>query len=84
MEKIKTLGCIPDNAILVTADVVGLYPSIPYRDGLNSLKEANDKKLLKKIPTDDLIKIAEFVLSINFFEFNSDTFQQVSGTAIGT
>ena len=28
--------------------------------------------------------MAEFVLSNNFFEFNSDTFQQISGTAIGT
>ena len=24
LEKIKSLGCIPDNAILVTADLVGL------------------------------------------------------------
>ena len=72
--KIKTLGCIPDNAILVTADVVGLYPSIPHQAGINALKEALDKRPLKKIPTDDLIKIAEFVLSNNFFEFNSDTF----------
>ena len=84
LEKIKTLGCIPDNAILVTADVVGLYPSIPHQAGINALKEALDKRPLKKIPTDDLIKMAEFVLSNNFFEFNSDTFQQISGTAIGT
>ena len=75
MEKRKTLGCIPDNAILVTADVVGLYPSIPHQAGLIALKEALDKK---KIPTDDLIRMAEFVLS------NSDAFQQISGTAIGT
>ena len=84
MKKIKTLGCIPDNAILVAADVVVLYPSIPHQVGLNSLKEALDKRPLKKIPTDDLIKMAEFVLSNNFFEFNSDTFQQISGTAVGT
>ena len=84
LEKIKTLRCIPDNALLVTADVVGLYPSIPHQAGLIALKEALDKRLLKKIPTDDLIKMAEFVLSNNFFEFNSDTFQQISGTAIGT
>ena len=83
-KKIKTLRCIPDNALLVTADVVGLYPSIPHQAGLIALKEALDKRLLKKIPTDDLIKMAEFVLSNNFFEFNSDTFQQISGTAIGT
>ena len=78
MEKRKTLGCIPDNAILVTADVVGLYPSIPHQAGLIALKEALDKSLSKKIPTDDLIRMAEFGLS------NSDTFQQISGTAIGT
>ena len=82
LEKVKTLGCIPDNAILFTADVVGLYPSIPHQAGFIALKEALDKSLLKKIPTDDLIKMAELVLSNNFFEFNSDTFQQISGTAI--
>ena len=84
LEKIKTLGYIPDNAILVTADVVGLYPRITHQASLIALKEALDKSLSKKIPTDDLIKMAESVLSNNFFEFNSDTFQQISGTAIGT
>ena len=81
LEKIKTLGCISDNAILVTADVVGLYPSIPHQAGLIALKEALDKSLSKKIPPDDLIKMPEFVLSSNFFEFNGDTFQQISETA---
>ena len=61
LEKIKTLGCIPDNAILVTADVVGLYPSIPHQAGLISLKEALDKSLSKTMRTKDLIKMAEFV-----------------------
>ena len=28
--------------------------------------------------------MAKFVLSNNFFEFNSDTFQRISGTVIGT
>ena len=84
LEKINTLGCIPDNAILVTAVVVGLYSSISLQAGLNALKEALDKRHLKKIPTDDFIKMAEFVLCNNFFEFNSDTFQQISGTDIGT
>ena len=63
---------------------MGLYPSIPHQAGLIAFKEALDKSLSKKIPTDDLIKMAEFVLSNNFFEFNSDTFQQISGTAMGT
>ena len=30
INKTKSLDPIPENAILVTADVVGLYPSIPH------------------------------------------------------
>ena len=37
-----------------------------------------------KIPTNDLVKLAEFVLKNNFFEFNNEIKQQISGTAIGT
>ena len=84
LEKIRTSGCIRDKAILVTADVVGLYLSISHQASLISPKEARDKRLLKKIPTDNLIEMAEFLLSNNRFEFNSDTFQQISGTAAGT
>ena len=45
--------------------MVGLYPSIPHQAGLIALKKAFDKRLSKKIPTDDLINMAEFVLSKN-------------------
>ena len=30
LEKIKTIGSAPENAILVAADVVGLYPNISH------------------------------------------------------
>ena len=33
LPKLKNLKKVPDNAILVTADVVGLYPSIPHNEG---------------------------------------------------
>ena len=36
----------------------------------------------KHISTDKLVKMAQFVLKNNFFEFNN-VFQQISGTAIG-
>ena len=36
------LGSIGDNAILVTTDVVGLYPSIPHEAGLKALREVLD------------------------------------------
>ena len=64
INKSRKLGKIPDNAILVTADVVGLYPSIPHNVGLRALKEALDKREQKKIPTEDLLQMTEFVLKI--------------------
>ena len=44
LEKIKTIGSVPENAILVTADVVGLYPNIPHEAALKALKEALEKR----------------------------------------
>ena len=75
---------IPDNAILVTADVVGFYPSIPHEEGLRALKEVMDRREEKKISTEDLVKMAEFVLKNNYFEFNGQVKHRISGTAIGT
>ena len=48
--------------MLVTADVMGLYPHIPHSAGLNSLKKALEKQVYKQIPTNDLVQIAKFVL----------------------
>ena len=84
ISKIRTIENIPEGAILVTADVVGLYPSIPHEAGLHALKEALDNRENKTINTDNLIKMASFVLKTNLFEFNGKVKQQVSGTAIGT
>ena len=39
----RKLRKIAGHAILVTADVVGLYPKIPHNVGLRALKEALDK-----------------------------------------
>ena len=39
---------------------------------------------VEKRPTENLIKMAEFVLKNNFFEFGSKAFQQIAGTVIGT
>ena len=44
IRKIKNLTDIPEGAILVTADVVSLYPSIPHQAGLEALKKALDER----------------------------------------
>ena len=70
--------------MLVTADVVKSYPSIPYSSGLNYLKKTLQNRVNKEIPTSYLVKMAKFVLSCNYFEFSEKSFQQISGTAIDT
>ena len=82
--KIKNINAIPENAILVTADVVDLYPSIPHQAGLEALREALDKRKTHKVPTGKLFKMAEFVLKNNYFQFSDKVYQQISGTAIDT
>ena len=58
---------------------MGLYPKIPHEVGLTALREALDKlySQIKCILTEDLLKMAQFVLKNNFFEFNSKIKQQV-------
>ena len=84
IKRTRNLGSIGDNAILVTTDVVGLYPSIPHEAGLKALREILDKGQQYTIPTSELIRMADFVLKNNYFEFNGQIKQQISGTAIGT
>ena len=61
----------PENAILVTADVVGLYRSIPQKAMLKPLKNALKKRGQQHIPTEKLINMAEFVIENNFYELNT-------------
>ena len=84
LEKLERVEGIPKGAILVTADVVGLHPSIPYDGGLKILRKQYDKFKDKMVPTEDIIKMADFVLKNNLFEFDCKFYQQISGTAIGT
>ena len=68
----------------MTADVVSLYPSRPHHASLEALKDVLDCKQNKKIPIDMLVKIADFVLTNNYFAFGQKLFHQISGTAICT
>ena len=83
-DKINRIENIPKDAIIVTADVVELYRCIPNVAGLKALKNDLDGGENKYIPTEKLLKMAEFVLRNNVFEFNGTIKEQTSGTAMGT
>ena len=59
LDKTRNINAIPENAILVTADVIGLYQSIPHQAGLEALRETLDKRKTHKVPMN---KLAEYVL----------------------
>ena len=55
-----------------------------WEAGLKAFREVLDKQDKKSIPTEDSVKMTEFVLKNNFYEFKIKIKQQVSGTAIST
>ena len=65
---LKHLGKITDGAILVTADVVGLYPNIPHKAVLETLRRRyiDTSEIKPEILTEDTVQITEFVLKKNF------------------
>ena len=70
LNKLKSLGRLPQGAILCTIEVVGLYSNIPHSEGLNSLRRFLELRDNKQISSDILIEHAEIVLKNNFFEFD--------------
>ena len=54
------------------ADVSGLYPNIPHNTGLNALSNMLEAREHKAVSTEDVLKMAHFVLENNYFKFNGD------------
>ena len=81
LSKLKNLKKIPDSDIWVTADVAELHSSIAYNEGLEVLMKQLDNFYRKSIHTEDVVKMAEFVLKINYFELNSNVKHRINGTA---
>ena len=83
-KKLRDLPYLPQDSIICTIDVVGLYPSIPNEESLRFLKNVLEKRSNKNVSTDTLIELAELVLQNNYFEFNERYLKQIRGTAIET
>ena len=75
---------MPEDIILCTIDVVGLYPNIPHEDGLLAMRKTLDAREGKTVSTDSLIELAERVLKNNIFDHNTSFYKQLRGTATGT
>ena len=63
--KLRALDTLPRGCILVTIDVVGLYPSIPHEGGLEALRTFLQDQHLPLNVTNGVVKMAEIVLKRN-------------------
>ena len=54
LSKLKSLGKLPQGAIMCTIDVVVLYPKIPHSEGLNALRRFLELRDNKQISSDTL------------------------------
>ena len=80
---IQNIENLPDNAILATIDVTGLYTHIPRDEGMQATREGLDRRANKTVPTDFIVKLLELLTKWNIFEFNGELYQQLEGTAMG-
>ena len=55
MNKVKNIN-ISNDALLLTADIVGLYPSIYHELGLKTFRNVLENQIYKEIPTEALLK----------------------------
>ena len=62
LKKIANFPPLPDDLILCTIDVVGLYPNIRHEEGLIAIRKVLDTRKDRTISTDSLIELAECVL----------------------
>ena len=84
IEAIRRGPKLPENSILVTADITGAYQNIPQDDGIECLKEELETRDNKTIPSEFISKLMELILKYNIFRFDKNLYQQKIGTAMGT
>jgi hypothetical protein len=82
-EELNKTDLLP-GAFPVSIDVVGLYSNIPIKEGIDVFEEALNKRKDQTVKTSLLIKLLTLVLNLNIFEFGTQLFQQLVGTAMGT
>ena len=82
VSKIKQLA-IPSTAYLFTMDIDSLYTNIDTQAGKKAIISYFQKYRDKKRPDKELLQLLDINLTRNDFEFNSEYFLQVKGTAMG-
>ena len=83
IDKITSID-IPENALLVTADVESMYTNIQHSLGLEALRKCLDRNPdPSRPPTHTFLTLMDLTLSRNDFYFDGAFYLQTCGTAMG-
>ena len=84
LKKHRSLTNVPNDIILCSVDVVGLYPNIPHDMGLFALQKRLELRREKKVSISTSVDLAEVVLKNNVFTFGKKPLKQLRGRTTGT
>jgi hypothetical protein len=86
INKIESITELKPGTILGTIDVTSLYTNIPNQEGIEACKKfLNNTRSENDMPsTTSILKLLQYVLTKNNFDFNQKHYLQVGGTAMGT
>ena len=82
--KLRTLGDLPPNSILVTMDVSSLYTNIDQEEGAEACYRKLEEREQKSVPSLVLKDLILKVLKHNIFRFRDSFYTQKIGTSMGT
>ena len=77
LTRITEIKDLPEGALLVSFDVVGLYPRIPHEEGIEIMEEFLTQREVKDISTKGLCDLATVIVKNNFFEIGEKVYHQL-------
>ena len=76
-------NCIPENAFLISFDVVNMFPSIHNESGIKSVERLLNTRSILNPPTLCILEALRLCLECNNSVFNNKFYLQTEGTAQG-
>ena len=70
VEELNKKVILPENALLVTIDIIGLFTNIPQEEGISTTEEALNERDVQTVPTEFIIAMLTIILENNIFTFN--------------
>ena len=84
IEEVNAGEDLPNNAMLVVIDVIGLYDNIPPSEGVKCVEESLNENMTSTVPPQFITRLMQVILEYSVFEFDGKKYQQQFGTSMGS